>query len=55
MLMGKALRGNEKLFFNSILSARLRFILNLIFDFVYHVKEARLACCLAKSDHKIRL
>ena len=52
--MRKTLRGNEKLFFNSILSARLRFILNLIFvilsfvfpsmagldsDFVYHVKK----------------
>ena len=31
MLMRKTLRGNEKLFFNSILSARLRIILNLIF------------------------
>lgn len=31
MLMGKTLRGNEKRFFNSILSARLRFILNLVF------------------------
>lgn len=50
MLMRKNLRGNEKLFLNSILSALLRFILNLISficpfntcldsDFVYHVKK----------------
>ena len=48
MLMRKTLRGNEKLFFNSILPARLRFILNLIFDFVYHVKKARLAYLFGK-------
>ena len=54
MLMRKTLRGNEKRFFHSILSALLRSILNLIFvilsfgfpqwpcldsGFVYHVKK----------------
>ena len=54
MLMRKTLRGNEKHFFNSILSARLGLIFNLIFvilkfllslsglfrlHFVYHVKK----------------
>ena len=37
--MRKTLRGNEKLFFNAILSALLRFILNLIFDFVITLRE----------------